>query len=321
MARDVVVELARGEDEPRHARAIDVRVVEDGLEAAVHEIGKRRGSLLEPQQALRRHHDERPRVRVERLAAQEMEVLRRRGRVDDADVLLGGELEEPLEARARVLRAVALVAVREEERQARGLAPLGEPRDEELVDDDLRAVDEVAELRLPEDERLRRRHRVAVLEAERGVLRERRVVGLEGCGRLRQVLDRSVLGARVRVVEDEVAVGEGAALGVLAGEADRDALDEQARERERLGLAPVDAAGVERLDPPLEHLHELRVDGEALRHVDELGRELSEPVFRDAGGDVCFRRGWGAFAVCRLGRRKWSLQSLVRGAHLGAPSP
>ena len=44
------------------------------------------------------------------------------------------------------------------------------------------------------------------------------------------------------VVEDGVAMRERAALGVLAGQPDRDALDEQRRERERLGLAPVDAS-------------------------------------------------------------------------------
>ena len=42
---------------------------------------------------------------------------------------------------------------------------LDRPGAEELVDDDLRAVDEVAELRLPEHQRLGRRRAVAVLEA------------------------------------------------------------------------------------------------------------------------------------------------------------
>ena len=69
-----------------------------------------------------------------------------------------------------VLRARALVAVRQQQRQARRLAPLGQAGDDELVDDHLRRVDEVAELRLPQHERLRRLHRVAVLEAEAGDL-------------------------------------------------------------------------------------------------------------------------------------------------------
>ena len=112
-----------------------------------------------------RHDDQRALLGDARLAAQQVEVLRRRRQVRHADVALGGELQEALEAGAGVLRARALVAVRQQQRQARGLAPLGQAGDDELVDDHLRAVDEVAELRLPEDERLGRLGRVAVLEA------------------------------------------------------------------------------------------------------------------------------------------------------------
>ena len=57
------------------------------------------------------------------------------------------------------------------------------------------------------------------------------------------------------VVEDDVAVRERPALGVLAGEPDRDPLDEERGERERLGLAPVDPALLERLAAPLELAH------------------------------------------------------------------
>ena len=143
------------------------------MEPSVRELVEARRRLLQPQQALRRHHDERSRRRVERLPADEVEVLGGRRAVRDADVLLRGELEEALQARARVLGPVPLVAVREEQGQARGLSPLREAGDDELVDDDLRAVDEVAELRLPEDERVRRGDRVAVLEGERGELGQR----------------------------------------------------------------------------------------------------------------------------------------------------
>src|SRR5436305_9534473 len=96
----------------------------------------------------------------------------------------------------------------EQQRQARGLAPLGESRDDELVDDHLRAVDEVPELRLPEHEGARAVDRVAVLEAERGELGERRVVDLERGMRVGEVLDRRVGLAVARVVEYEVAVRE-----------------------------------------------------------------------------------------------------------------
>ena len=59
------------------------------------------------------------------------------------------------------------------------LAPLGLAGGDVLVDDRLGAVDEVAELRLPQHQRVRVGDRVAVLEAERGELRQRRVVDQE----------------------------------------------------------------------------------------------------------------------------------------------
>jgi hypothetical protein len=93
------------------------RVVEQRVERSLGEVGDRRRRLLQPQQALGRHDDERTRGRVERLAPHEVEVLRGRRAVGDADVLLRGQLEEPLEPRARVLGPVPLVAVREQERQ------------------------------------------------------------------------------------------------------------------------------------------------------------------------------------------------------------
>src|SRR5262249_4350144 len=143
------------------------------MERALSEIGQSGRGLLEPQQALRSHDDERPSRGVERLPTNQVEVLRRRRAVRDADVLLRRELQEALQAGARVLGAVALVTVWKQQRQPSRLAPLRQARDDELVDHDLGAVDEVAELRLPEDERLGRGDRVAVLEAETRVLRQR----------------------------------------------------------------------------------------------------------------------------------------------------
>ena len=55
----------------------------------------------------------------------------------------------------RVLGALALVAVGQQQDEPGGLVPLVLGGDDELVDDDLGAVHEVAELRLPHDERVR----------------------------------------------------------------------------------------------------------------------------------------------------------------------
>ena len=189
-----------------------------------------------------------------------------------------------------VFRTRALVAVRQQQRQARRLAPLGQRRHDELVDDHLRRVHEVAELGLPEHERLRRLHRVAVLEAEAGDLAQRRVVQLHRRQRARQRLDRRDPLAGLRVVQHEVALRERAALGVLAGQAHRRALGQQRRVGQRLGLRPVDAAvRADRRAPALELLDQLRVDGEALGNPQQLFVERLQALGRDRGLDV--RRG------------------------------
>ena len=267
------------------------RLGEHGVELRVGEVLDAVRRLRQAQQRLRRHDDQRALLGDARLAAQQVEVLRGRRGVRDADVALGGELQEALEAGAGVLGPRALVAVRQQQRQPRGLAPLGRPAGDELVDDDLRAVGEVAELRLPQDERLGRLGAVAVLEAEAGDLAQRRVVQLERGERAGQVLDRAERLAGLRVVEDEVAVRERAALDVLAGEADRRALGQQRGERERLGLGPVDAAvGAERVAPALELLDELGVDREAVGDREQLLVERPQAVGLDGGLDLGRRR-------------------------------
>ena len=260
----------------RHAR-----LAEHGEEPRLGEVLDPVGRLRQAQQRLRGHDDQRALLGDPGLAAQQVEVLRRRREVRDAEVALGGELQEALQARRAVLGARALVAVRQQQRQPRGLAPLGQPADDELVDDDLRAVGEVAELRLPEHERVRRLGRVAVLEADARDLAQRRVVQLERGGRAGQVLDRADRLAGLGVVQDEVALAERAALDVLAGQADRVALGQQRREGELLGVGPVDAAVVaERLAAALELLDELGVDGEAVGDGEQRLVELAQRARR-----------------------------------------
>ena len=163
---------------------------------------------------------------MQRLAPEQVEVLRRGARIGDPDVAFGCQLEEALQARAGMLRRRALVAVGEEEGQARRLFPLGQAGNDELVHDDLGPVREVAVLSLPADQRLRSLGAVAVLEPERRILRQRAVVQLEGGAGADQVLDRGPAGAGARIVEHEVALAERAALGVLAGEPDRHVLEQ-----------------------------------------------------------------------------------------------
>lgn len=80
--------------------------------------------------------------------------------------VVGAHLQEALEASGRVLGPHALHAVRLQQHDTGLPHPLGLPARDELVDDALRHVVEVAELRLPQHQRVRVRHRVAHLEAQ-----------------------------------------------------------------------------------------------------------------------------------------------------------
>src|SRR6202140_1773700 len=100
------------------------------------------------------------------LAAEQMEILRGVGRLRDLNIVLGCELDESLDARAGMFRSLAFVAVREKHHNAREQVPLGFAGADELVDDSLCDVDEVAERGFPEAERLGVVTAVTVFEAE-----------------------------------------------------------------------------------------------------------------------------------------------------------
>ena len=72
---------------------------------------------------------------------------------------------DALDSGAGVFGALAFVAVREEESETGGFSPLVFGGDDELVDDDLGAVGEVAVLGFPEDEGFGGFDAVAVFEA------------------------------------------------------------------------------------------------------------------------------------------------------------
>lgn len=181
------------------------------------------------------------------LAAEDVEEVGGGGHVDDLHVavlvlaleavlrgkdpgILIRELEVALEATGGVLGTLAVVAVGKGHDEAGALHPLDLAGGDELVDDALGVVGEVAELGLPHDEGVGGGEGVAVLEAEGAELAEGRVgddeLGLVAA----DVLERGVGVFVLLVVEDGVALGEGAALDVLAGNANVVALGDKGAE-------------------------------------------------------------------------------------------
>ncbi len=93
-----------------------------------------------------------------------------------------------------------------------------------MVDDDLGAVGEIAELRLPQDKRAWFGEAVAVFEAEHRGLGERAVDDLEHGLSRPHVVERDVLVLVLLVDEHGVALREGAAAAILSAQADESAL-------------------------------------------------------------------------------------------------
>src|SRR5271165_2608775 len=235
---EVVVHLSRTEDQaarPRRRRGL----LEYLLETARREIADPRDRSRMAKERLGRHHDQRLAEVAPDLPAQEVEVLGRRRHARDLDVVLRARLQEALQARRRVLGALALVAVRQQEDDAARPLPLGFAAHDELVDQDLGAVREVAELGLPQAEEVGVVERVAVVEAEHGRLGEQRIVDAEARLPRVEVPEGGERLARLAVGKDRVPVAEGSPLGVLPAQPDGRSLDEERPERERLAETPV----------------------------------------------------------------------------------
>ena len=202
------------------------------------------------------------------LPAQQVEVVARRRRHGHGHVVLCAQRQEPLYPGRGVVGPLAVVAVRQQQHHAGTLAPLLLTGADELVHDRLAAVEEVPELGLPADQRVRARHRVAVLEAHRGELGQQRVVH-EELGRARlELLERRVLGAVVPVHQHRVPLAERAAPAVLADQPHRVPVEDQRAERQHLAGRPVDGVLFAHGGAPVEQRLEPRVRGEVRGQVD-----------------------------------------------------
>src|SRR6266498_1415504 len=174
-----------------------------------------------PQHTLWSEDHERLAPRAQSLATQKMEVLRRCGRLADLEIVDGRELQETFNAGAGVLRSLAFVAVGQQHHQAGQQIPFRFPRHNELIDDGLRTVGKVAELRLPKDQRLRKVATVAVFKAENSSLGQGRVVNPAVSLAFGNVLERYIFLLSFDVEQNGVALIEGAAAAVLATQAHR----------------------------------------------------------------------------------------------------
>ena len=129
------------------------------------------------------------------------------------------------------------------------------------------------------------RQRVAVLEAEHRLFREHRIDDFVARLRRREIVQAGYSGFRRLIVEHRVALREGAALEILAGQADRVAVEQEAPKASASAVAQsspspdLDHAwrrfSMKRLDRPV------RV--EILRHFGQLLADFLQRLHRNGG--------------------------------------
>ena len=130
-----------------------------------------------------------------------MEIVGRRRAIDHLHVVLAAELQVTLDPARGVLRPLSLEAVGQKHHQPAHAQPLGLARGDELVDDDLGAIGEIAELRLPQHQHVGFGGGIAVFEAEHGGLGQGTVDDIEGRLVPAQVIERDE--ALLRLLVDE----------------------------------------------------------------------------------------------------------------------
>src|SRR5437762_2048408 len=138
-----------------------------------------------------------------------------------------------------MFRALAFVAVRQEQNNSAGPLPFRFRRDNELIDDDLGAIGEIAKLRFPKAKHVRVIERVTVIEAEHRGFGEQAVVNANACLLLGKMHERNVRLAGFGVVKNGMSRAEGPARTVLTRYSDWNSFQDKRPKLERLGVMPL----------------------------------------------------------------------------------
>ena len=292
---EVVIDLARAQHNAaylvvrhqldlfvwQHHRVIVENAVESG---ALAQFVKPRDRALVPQQRLRRHHDQGLADFAMQLTPQRVEEIGGRGGIDHLHIVFGAHLQEAFETRRGMLRPLPFIPMRQHADEAGHAQPFALAGGDELVEQHLRAVGKVAELRFPDRERIRLRQRVAIFEAEHGFFREQRVDDFIVALIAAEMIERRVAALVFLVDQHRMPLREGAALAVLSRQADVVALLQQRAERQRLAGRPIDPDAVlDRLGAIFQKALRGAVNPKAVRHLGDLAADIPEHRDIDAG--------------------------------------
>lgn len=213
---------------------------------------------------------------------------------EDARVLVG-KLQVTLDTGRRVLRALSVIAVGQGHDETSTLHPLDFTGGDELVNDALSVVGKVTKLGLPHDKSVGGRQRVTVLESKSTKLTQRRIGDDKLALVLADVLEGSVSGLVLLVVEDGVALREGTTLNILTGNTNVVTLGDERTEGQSLGGGEVNVLALDDgLGTVVEDTFQVAVNGEALggrandltNVLDGLLVDIGRVVGKNLGGQL-----------------------------------
>ena len=260
---------------------------EHAVELVVRERFHGRNDFRMPQQALRRHDDERLPPTPQHLTPQQVEILRRCARNDDLHVVDRRQSEVSFEPCTRMFRPLPFQAVGQQHDEAAEAVPFFFGAADKLIDDDLGDVGEIAELGFPHDQPVGEVEAVAVFKTEDGRLGERTVVNFNRSLVRSQILQGTILFTRFHIVQDAMALAECAPFDILSRKPHAIAFRRQRGKGERLGGRPIDRAFSRRHLPPGVHEAMQRaMEVESFRQLGKLVEQMHQPFALHMGRHV-----------------------------------
>ena len=180
--------------------------------------------------------------------------------------------------------------MRKEHYEATKQSPFVLCRSDELINDDLRAIGEVAELRLPQDQGLGIIATVSILKAEHTGLRQDRVVYLVLRLLRREMIQRNVFRLVLDVDQHAVALVERAALAILSAETDRHFLEQERAKGQSLSHTVIEGAlAMSHFSTLLQQLLDLGMDVKLFRIARQLVGNLANLLCGNSRFDIVFR--------------------------------
>ena len=164
------------------------------------------------EETLRRQNNKWFSPRPHDLPPQDVEVLGRRRGHHDLNVVFRCKHEKPLQPSAGVFGTLAFESVRQQHDQSAQVLPFVFGAGDELIDNHLGRVGEIAKLSLPEDEAVRKHKAVAVIKSQHACLGERTVKDLD-LGLIRRNVSKRIVSSGVHhVVKHRMPLAECPAL-------------------------------------------------------------------------------------------------------------